>query len=501
MNNAQRTSDWRDGYATTLDYTAGHYPNLYPEHLNFSCVLHGVEPPTLSRQYAYFELGCGHGSTVSVLAASNPQAQFHANDFMPSHVAGARRLAGAAGLNNLRILEHSFATLADDPPDLPEFDYITLQGVYTWVAPEVRRQIVRFIARHLKPGGVVCLGYNAMPGWAASLPAQRWMQAAGQWFAGDGAGRVTNARAWLQRLADSGAEAFTDNPPMARRLAQIGTGSPAYLQHEYMNGHWEPMYHADVAHELAAAKLDFVGSAMLPAYWMGFPPAQQALLDAIPEPSWRETAKDYLLGSSFRTDVFVKGRRAIDRGRRQALLDGFSVALTVTPDTALKALARTDAGLAGGLRHAVEQLATRPHRFEELRGCAAGGDSGDDTGQVMAAMLSMNRHATLYREADSPVDGRAARAWNACIAAEAQQGGACTALASPVTGGGIDTDVVGLAVYRQLVQRPEADPERIMQQALQDLQEAAGPQPADAHIAPQDVLEHIWPLWRQLATL
>lgn len=501
MHIAHHTSDWRDGYATTLDYTAGHYPNLYPEHLNFACVLHGVEPPTLSRRYAYFELGCGHGSTVSVLAASNPHAQFHANDFMPSHVAGARRLAGLAGLGNLSILEHSFASLADDPPDLPEFDYITLQGVYTWVSPEVRQQIVRFMARHLKPGGVVCLGYNAMPGWAASLPAQRWMQAAGQWFAGDGAGRVAHARASLQRLADAGAEAFADNPAMARRLEQIRAGSPAYLQHEYMNGHWQPMYHADVARELAAAKLDFVGSAMLPAFWMGFPPAQQALLEAIPDPSWRETAKDYLLGSSFRSDVFVKGRRAIEPGRRRALLDQFSIALTVTPEAATKALGRTDAALADGLRGVIEQLATRPHRLEELRGSNAGGAGEDDTAQVMAAMLSMNRHASLYRDADTPVDPRTAHAWNACVAADALHGCTCTALGSPVTGGGIDTDAVGLAVYRQLLQHGGADPETLARNVVQAVTEAPGTPQADVRRRPQDVLAYTLPMWRQLALL
>lgn len=40
---------------------------------------------------------------------------------------------------------------------LPQFDFITLHGIYTWVSRENRQHIVDFIARYLKPGGIVSL--------------------------------------------------------------------------------------------------------------------------------------------------------------------------------------------------------------------------------------------------------------------------------------------------------------------------------------------------------
>lgn len=496
MNLSDGPGDWRQGYATAVDYTAGHYPNLYPEHLNHACLLHGVEPPTLERRYTYFELGCGHAGTVSVLAASNPQARFFANDFMPSHVAAGRDRAGRAGLDNLTLLEHSFGDLAAGTPDLPELDYITMQGVYTWVSVEVRREIVRFIGRRLKPGGVVCLGYNAMPGWAGSLPAHRWMQASAQWAVSGGAERVDHARTWLQRLSDAQAEVFADSPAMTRRLAQISEANPAYLHHEYLNRHWQPMYHADVAAELADAKLDFVGSAMLPSYWMRFPPAQQALLDAIPDPTWRETAKDYLLASSFRTDIFVKGRRTMAPARRRALLAGSSVALTARPETAAAGLARTDAALAAQLRPTLEVMAQQPHRFAEFAGPDSF-DGAEDPLLPLIAMLSMNRHASVYRDAEASTDGRAARAWNACIAADAALGGSCTALASPVTGGGVDTDAVGLAVYRHLSDGGAGDVDAVLR-AWQPAGPGAAP-PDRARV--QQVLAQDLPWWRRMGVL
>jgi SAM-dependent methyltransferase len=500
MNPGKSSADWRHGYVTALDYTAGLYPTLFPEHLNYVCVLHGVEPPTQNRQYHCFELGCGRGTTVSVLAASNPQAHFYANDFMPSHVAEGRRLAHDAGLHNLTLLEHSFEELAEDASELPDFDCITMQGVYTWVSAEVRQQIVRFIARRLKPGGVLSVGYNAMPGWAASASAQRLMQAGASWSTGDGTRRVEQARALVQQMAGAGAEAFKDNPAMDRRLAQMAAASPAYLQHEYLNRHWQPMYHADVAEELSAAKLDFVGSAMLPNFGMSFPPEQQAVLDAIPDPRWRETAKDYLLGTSFRHDVFVRGRRAMPPARRQQRLGAFKLALTVPVEAAVQQLARTNAALAQAMRPVLERLSARPHRLDEF---AAEGTpwAAPDSAQLLAAMLSMNRHASLFESTTTPDDGRLARAWNAGIATDALQGGPCTALACPVSGGGIDTDLAGLAVYQQLVDEPALPPDAVADRAVQALRRVGSSVSANPQDRVHAVLERELPVWRQLGVL
>ena len=163
--------DWTAGYASDVEYTAGFYREQSPAYLNFVCVLNGFEPVALNKSFTYFELGFGRGLTANVMAAANPQGQFYAADFNPAHVAGARQLATSAHLENLILLENSFAELADGHvKGLPQFDFITLHGIYTWVTAENREHIVNFIARYLRPGGIIYLSYNAMPGWAATLP-------------------------------------------------------------------------------------------------------------------------------------------------------------------------------------------------------------------------------------------------------------------------------------------------------------------------------------------
>jgi hypothetical protein len=119
----------------------------------------------------------------------------------------------------------------------------------------------------------------------------------------------------------------------------------------------------------------------------------------------------------------------------------------------------------------------------------------------MAAVLSMNRHASLFENPATPDDGQRARAWNALIAADALLGGSCTALASPVTGGGIDTDTAGLAVLRQLVDTPDADPDRVAALALRALQRLTGGDTAALAARVRAVVENDVPVWRRLGVL
>ncbi len=46
-------------------------------------------------------------------------------------------------------------------------------------------------------------------------------------------------------------------------MDRLAEAAPGYLAHEYMNAHWSPCFHADVAAALADAKLDWAGSANL----------------------------------------------------------------------------------------------------------------------------------------------------------------------------------------------------------------------------------------------
>jgi len=167
-------SDWGQGYQVGIPYTVGFYSELAPNHLESALLFAGFRVNLAKAGATYCELGCGYGLTTLILAASNPQISFVGVDFNPTHIVAANALAESAHLRNVRFVEASFDELLDPRfADLGEFDVIALHGIYSWVAPSVRRAIVKFADAKLKTGGVLYVSYNAAPGWMPRAPLQR----------------------------------------------------------------------------------------------------------------------------------------------------------------------------------------------------------------------------------------------------------------------------------------------------------------------------------------
>ncbi|MGI4849981.1 MAG: class I SAM-dependent methyltransferase, partial [Janthinobacterium lividum] len=299
--------DWHDGYVSGIEYLVEFFQDQGPTHLNVACIINGVEPVTPGAPFTYFELGCGQGLTANVLAAANPHGAFFAADFNPSHIAGAQELADLAGLTNITLLEKSFAELAAGEVALPLMDYITLHGVYTWVSPEQRVFVARFIERYLKPGGVLYVSYNAMPGWSAALPLQRLLLEQGNLQPGTQHQKIQSARDLINGLTHAKATYFCEDvsPNLRHYIDAVlveDNSRSSYIAHEYMNQGWEPLYHADVVAGLANCKLDYAGSAEFswaqPNLYLNA--GQQELLAGIDDPVLRETVKDYLRNTCFR---------------------------------------------------------------------------------------------------------------------------------------------------------------------------------------------------------
>src|SRR5690606_18685525 len=107
-------SSWTSGYVADLGYTHGFYRELTPALLSLVALARGQHGPEPASPLEYCELGCGQGLSMSLLAAANPQVRFHATDFNPSQIAGARALAAEAGLNNVTFYDTSFSVFADE---------------------------------------------------------------------------------------------------------------------------------------------------------------------------------------------------------------------------------------------------------------------------------------------------------------------------------------------------------------------------------------------------
>ena len=468
--------EWSEGYVADIDYTADFFREQSPQWLSFSCLLNGVEPVALDKPFTYFELGCGQGVTLSILAASNPGGQFYGNDFMPSHIAAARQFADSAALNNLTFLENSFSELANGAvADLPQFDFITLHGVYTWINEENQQHIVKFINAYLKPGGIVYASYNAMPGWNTELPLKRLLLAHAALHPEKSPVQLAEATRFIEQFDFDNSGYFSNTPALKNLLALLKTRNPNYLAHEYLHDDVKPLYHLDVVKDFAAAKLQYVGSADLcyayPSMYLN--DEKCALVDAVSNDPLRETLKDFFLNSYFRKDVFVRGARRLGVARQRELLGDLSLALLVPS----KSIRYTDikAGVTevcinqpvyapalNALDHdsmTLEQLSTLPTLQKQ---------SLADIIKV-AVILVMSEQAVLYAASARGTAG--ARRINALLAREARHTDACDTFASAVAGNGISMNIVERLVYLLLCQNgPDIDT-GVMIDAVHDLLE------------------------------
>src|SRR5262249_37293400 len=111
-----------------------------------------------------------------------------------------------------------------------------------------------------------------------------------------------------------------------------------YLAHEYLNEHWKPVYHADVARAFDSAKLTFVCSTdPLRSFTnLHLSERQQGALAEISSPEVRETLQDFACSTGIRADVFVRGARHIPPQRRDALLGEYRLALVRVPPEAVE---------------------------------------------------------------------------------------------------------------------------------------------------------------------
>jgi SAM-dependent methyltransferase len=331
------------GYATDVPYLRDFKPPLAPAWLDHVALVAGIQPPARKAGFAWCDLGCGQGVTANILAATHPRGTFHAIDAMPAHIDHARRLAGEAGLSNVGFHCVDFSAAVD--LDLPLFDYIVAHGVYSWVDAASQRALRRFFDRRLKPGGLVYVSYNAMPGWARDMPFQRLVRELARGSSGDSAARVGAALEIIRALATAEAPALTPSFIVGELEQRPEDYTPAYLVHEFLPSAWQPLYVTDLRAALKTIGLAPVGSATLienldPLVLGG---GARDMLGAIADDDLRELVRDFCLDQRFRRDVFVRGNRRLTGEQRCIALLARSFALA-RPAAAIRYSAATPGG-------------------------------------------------------------------------------------------------------------------------------------------------------------
>jgi len=437
-------SDWTAGYVADIGYTFGYYTELNPLRIKLAFLNAGLACPEIC---SACELGFGQGMSTNIHAAATV-TQWHATDFNPSQAGFAQDLAAVSG-SGAKLYDDAFADFAKRP-DLPDFDYIGIHGIWSWISDENRAVIVDFIRRKLKVGGVLYISYNTQPGWAAMVPMRDLLTQHSEVMGVPGKGiisRIDGALDFAEKLFATNPTYVKANPQVPERIKKIKEQDRNYLAHEYFNRDWLPMPFSRMAQWLAPTKISYACSAHYLDHINGInlTVEQRALLSEIPDAMFRETVLDFMVNQQFRRDYWVKGARKLNPLERlEAIRAQKVILLQPRADVSLK--------VTGALGEASMQEAVyapildvladhKPRTISQIEQTVK--DKGVLFAQVTEAAMILTGAGYLAAVQDDAVISKAKKTTdklNAHLINKARGSNDISYLASPVTGGGVNVN-------------------------------------------------------------
>jgi SAM-dependent methyltransferase len=312
-------TDWTNGYMADIGYTYGYYNELNPLKIRLALLNQGLVCPQIMTAC---ELGFGQGVSINIHAAAGT-IKWYGTDFTPSQAGFAQELASASG-SDAKIYDDSFLDFANRT-DLPDFDFIAMHGIWSWISDENRNVIVEFIRKKLKVGGVLYISYNTLPGWAAFAPIRQLLNEHAEAMGVNGDGiirKIDGAINFVDDLLKTKPAYSRANPLVNDRMDKLKSNNRNYLAHEYFNRDWEPMHFSKVTNRLEMAKINYACSAnYLDAVdAINLKPDQQAMLNGIKDATFKQSVRDFMVNQHFRKDYWIKGPRKLSTLKRSELI-------------------------------------------------------------------------------------------------------------------------------------------------------------------------------------
>ena len=453
-----------EGYSNEIDYTFGYYPWLSPAHLRLVCLNHSISFPP-HRPLRYLELGCGNGVSLNIHAAACP-GEYWGTDINASHVNFSKRLAKTAA-SGVRALDRPFSDLLNYP-GLPDFDVIAIHGVWSYISEANRNAILNLLGQKLVEGGLFYVSYNAMPGSSGIIPLQHILRLYSE-RGGDEAAvvdRLEAGIAFVSELEKAGSGFFSSIPKASERLAEIKNQNPTYLVHEYLHEFWHVPSFAQTARSLAEIGLRFVASANPLDHYEDLSIDQQgsAILASLEDPFLRETTRDFLRDQQFRQDVFIKDKGQDLQPQCTEVIEDLAVILgmpEVQIPTKIESKNRSISLSTAQFRCVLTALAAGGNRAKTVRELSEHCRRQLTGAEVARAVMILISLSIIYPVQRNVAIGDATiycQKLNEEILRQTSMGKQLSALASPLTGSGIQmsrAQQLCLKAYRAGAKTPD----------------------------------------------
>ena len=294
-----------------LPYPGGPFAQTHPDHLATIATLFGMTPPTVER-CRVLELGCGDGGNLIPIAFALPKSSFTGIDLSGSAIDRGQTLIEAVGLGNIRLQQ---LDVMDVTAQFGEFDYIIAHGLYSWVPPHVREQILNICRSHLAPNGIAFISYNTYPG-GHLRDSLRSMMMFHTRNAGSARERITQARELLQFLVEAHPEPDAYSAFLRQELQRFLERLPEHFYHDELSEHNHRFYFHEFVKDVSRHGLQFLSESHLASMQVGGYPApviEKLRQFSQNEHLTKEQYLDFLNLRNFRQSLLCHSEASIDR--------------------------------------------------------------------------------------------------------------------------------------------------------------------------------------------
>ncbi len=247
-----------------FDYPGYSFPNTHPGQLAVMAVLHGLSPAAVDN-CRVLEIGCGEGANLIPMAHAFPRGEFTGFDLAGGPIRRGLERARTLGLRNLRLFQADLLDLGpeDQRGVLGQYDYILAHGLYTWVPEPVRDGLLALCSKHLAPGGVAFISYNAWPGsYIRNIFREVLSRAA------DGGTQTEEQIAQGLNLFEALIQARAENDPwrglFEDQLAKMRCRAPNTTCHDELAPAYNPVWFSAFVRHARSHGLEYLSDAELP---------------------------------------------------------------------------------------------------------------------------------------------------------------------------------------------------------------------------------------------
>jgi len=293
-----------------VPYPSFPYSKTHPDHIAAIATLLGLKPSTAP--YRVLELGCASGGNLIPMALARPECDYVGIDASARQVEHGRQTIQLLQLENISL---QYRSILDVYESLGLFDYIICHGVFSWVPTDVQEKILSICGSHLTKNGIAYVSYNTEPGWRQKGALRDMMRYHVDRVPNTSAGeKIASARDLLDFLVQATQSSSSAYGSMLREQhAMLKHHSDAYVFHEHLEEHNDPLWFLDFSKRLEAHRLQFLGEADFGSMVasMSWPSDVQKRLDGMTRNLLeQEQYMDFVRNRAFRQSLICHASRS-----------------------------------------------------------------------------------------------------------------------------------------------------------------------------------------------